>query len=195
MVAPDLPGHGLGGDPKSDCSVLACCQFLRPLIEEHRPALFIGHSLGGTVSVELVRQGIAVERLLLVCPAVAIPDPTKLFYNVFTQNPLEFAYSQNAWLRPLFSFSPRIQTANSTPPDVVRSAWSSLRDWQAPDWSSFKLPIRILTGQLDPIAPPSALEAIVKQLPDASLTVAPSSHQPMDQTPITFKKWLECSLS
>jgi pimeloyl-ACP methyl ester carboxylesterase len=195
VIAPDLPGHGLGANPKSDCSVLACCQFLKPLIEEHRPALLIGHSLGGTVVVELVRQGIAIERLLLVCPALAIPEPTKFFYNLFTSEPLNISHDQKTWLRPLFSISPRLVTANSTAPDVIRSAWFSLRDWQAPDWSNFKIPVRMLTGQLDHIAPPGALEAIIKQMPDASLMVAPSSHQPMDQTPVTFKKWLQCSLS
>jgi pimeloyl-ACP methyl ester carboxylesterase len=48
----------------------------------------------------------------------------------------------------------------------------------------------MITGQWDHIAPPHMLSPIVREMPDATLEVAPCRHLPMDSTPEQFERWL-----
>lgn len=190
VEAVDLPGHGEGAF--APCSVDDCTTYLEPLVIRLQPDILLGHSLGGTVAIQLAaRRLVPIRRLLLVCPALAIPWPTRLFYDWFVEQPLALLYAQRHWLSPLLAReSPRMATANRTDPEVIRQVWYSLRDWQAPVWQEIAVPTAFLTGQWDHIAPPCALEPVVHRLPEATLTVVSSRHLPMDDTPTAFEQWL-----
>jgi pimeloyl-ACP methyl ester carboxylesterase len=69
VIAPDLIGHGQSAKPKGDYSLGAYASGLRDLLIAlgHERATFVGHSLGGGVTMQLSYQfPELVERLVLV---------------------------------------------------------------------------------------------------------------------------------
>ncbi len=196
VLAIDLPGYGPNADASLDSSVTACCDALTALVTRHQPTTVLGHSLGANVAIELaLRQVTPIERLLLVCPAVAMPAPTRWFYDWFVEQPLEALYQSRQWLAPLLAPMPRLKTANNTDPRVIRRTWHSLRDWSQPDWGQLRVPTFIAGGRWDHIAPPAALEMLCRQIPSATLTLLPARHLPMDTAALAFGRWLQKSLA
>lgn len=69
VIAPDLMGHGQSDKPRSDYSLGAQASGLRDLLATlgHERATFVGHSLGGGISMQLSYQYPELcERLVLV---------------------------------------------------------------------------------------------------------------------------------
>jgi pimeloyl-ACP methyl ester carboxylesterase len=85
-VAVDLPGFG--NSPKSDkpASMEHYADLLANFIAQispNRPAVVVGHSMGGMISVTLaLRHRKLVERLILLCPTIS--GRLSLFINLFS---------------------------------------------------------------------------------------------------------------
>lgn len=73
MVLPDLPGHGLSGDDRSDIEAAAA-----ELADVVGPATYVGYSMGGRIALHaaLVPDS-PVERLVLIGATAGIDDPAE----------------------------------------------------------------------------------------------------------------------
>lgn len=84
-LAVDLPGFGESPKSSEPASMEAYADLLAGLIEQvspGRPAVLVGHSMGGMISLTLaLRHRHLVERLILLCPTIS--GHLSLFMNLF----------------------------------------------------------------------------------------------------------------
>ena len=143
---------------------------------------FCGLSLGGAVGMRLAL--VAPERLerLVLCSTsmrFATPD----FWDERAARVREGGVEAIAdtvvgrWFTPGFPDVPRYRAMLvSTPAEGYARACEAVRDWDARgSLGAVRAPTLVIAGAEDPSTPPADLEAIARELPDASLTVVPEA--------------------
>ena len=141
------------------------------------PATYIGHSLGGLLSVRLAaRHPETVDRLVLVAPA-GIPGRSAAGSVV----PLASALLHAG---PLFLPRLAVDTLRSGPANVLVAGARLLADDVRPDLTAVQAPTLLLWGDRDPLIPPDHAQEFLNALPDARLElIAGASHMPMLERP------------
>jgi pimeloyl-ACP methyl ester carboxylesterase len=207
VVAVDLPGHGASAKP--DWEWYTIDRFSR--VVEHvcealgvRRASLVGHSMGGTIALELAAQStLQVARLVLVNPVVSgqvsqIARPLR-----------------DHWMRPVVRVSRRLWPMASRiltrPPAPVRtrlpdhvlrnsedlaqttadSALGSIRAvlaWDVRDrLSSIRVPTLVMVGEHDRTVPPREGLAAAEGIAGARVWRFPGGHNPSDEDPSSFE--------
>jgi pimeloyl-ACP methyl ester carboxylesterase len=90
ILAVDLPGYGQSPPLKQPISMDAYADFLADFIrtQTDKPAILIGHSMGGMISLTMARRHPEiVERMVLLCPTVS--GHLSLYINLFV-SPVTF---------------------------------------------------------------------------------------------------------
>ena len=141
------------------------------------PAAYIGHSLGGLLSVRLAaRHPETVDRLVLVAPA-GIPGRTA----VGSVMPLASALLHAG---PFFLSRLAVDTLRSGPVNVLVAGARLLADDVRPDLTAVRVPTLLLWGDRDPLIPPDHAQEFLDALPDARLElISGASHVPMLERP------------
>lgn len=83
-VAVDLPGYGESPRPSEKITIEGYADILADLLRQitNRPAILIGHSMGGMISITLaLKYPDLVERMVLLCPTIS--GQLSLFINLF----------------------------------------------------------------------------------------------------------------
>ena len=141
------------------------------------PATYVGHSLGGLLSVRLAaRHPETVGRLVLVAPA-GVPGRSAVGSVV----PLA-----SALLRAGPFFLPRLayDTVRSGPLMVLVAGARLLADDVRPDLTAVSVPTLLVWGDRDPLIPPHQAREFLDALPDARLElIAGAAHVPMLERP------------
>lgn len=84
ILAVDLPGYGRSPRLPQHTTIAAYADLLADLIrsQTEQPAVLIGHSMGGMISLTIaLRHPDVVERLVLLCPTIT--GKLSLFINLF----------------------------------------------------------------------------------------------------------------
>ena len=140
-------------------------------------ATFVGHSLGGLLSIRLAaRHPQVVSRLVLVAPA-GIPG----YSAARSIRPLA-----SALLRSRPSFLPRLvlDTVRGGPLSVLVAGLRLLADDVRPDLGAVQVPTLLLWGDRDPLLPPDHAKEFLAALRDARLELVPgAAHVPMLERP------------
>jgi pimeloyl-ACP methyl ester carboxylesterase len=205
-IALDLPGHGASAKPgwewytieRFTRAVEMACAALGV-----RRASVVGHSMGGTIALELAAVSPQqVARLVLVNPVVS-GQVNQL------ARPL-----RDDWMRPVLRVSRRIWPVASRlltrPPAPVRarlpehivrnnedlaqttadSALGSIRavmNWDVRDrLGSIRAPTLVMVGVQDRTVPPREGQLAVEGIPGARLWRFPGGHTPSDEDPASF---------
>jgi len=214
-IALDLPGHGESGKP--DWTWYSIPRYtdlvvkLMEALELHRPAV-VGHSMGGTIGLELAsRHPNALECLIAVNPVV-----TGRVYS----RCLPFG---DEWVEPAVRVSRRVWPAASRllsrPPEALRrrtpdhvrrntedlgmttadSALGSMRAVLTWDLTSQLGGIRartlVIVGDQDRIVAPSEGGLAARTVPGARLTRLRAAHHPHDEVPDEFYPAIEAFLA
>jgi pimeloyl-ACP methyl ester carboxylesterase len=214
-VALDLPGHGSSGKPGWTWYTIphfadVVAAFLRA-IGLDRPAL-IGHSMGGTIALELAsRPTPDLASLVAVNPVVT--------GRVYSRS---IALRQG-WIEPAVRFSRRVWPAASRlltrPPEAFRrraadyvlrnsedfgmtSADSALGSMNAVlTWDlRLRLPLirtrtLVVVGTSDRIVSPAEGELAAREVPGATLLRMATGHHPNDESPQSFYPEIESFLA
>jgi pimeloyl-ACP methyl ester carboxylesterase len=141
------------------------------------PATYVGHSLGGLLSVRLAaRHPETVDRLVLVAPA-GVPGRSAVASVV----PLA-----SALLRAGPFFLPRLafDTVRTGPLNVLVAGARLLADDVRPYLTAVSVPTLLIWGDRDPLIPPDHAQEFLDALPDARLELIPgAAHVPMLERP------------
>jgi 3-oxoadipate enol-lactonase len=212
----DMPGHGesrLGQADQIERIATLVADFCADL--GLTAIILVGHSMGGSVAVEVtLRYPHLVRRLALIDAAVdayRMPTYTRLYllpaigWPVFriTQaigrafHPIGQRIPHDhggGWIRPWVRRASYLATFD---PEglyrILRSLFATRADERL---QQIRVPTLVLTGQFDSLVPPSHARRLAQVIPGARYVVLPASiHNPMDERPGAFTRALRAFLS
>lgn len=212
-IALDLPGHGDSDKPPHDwytiprfaAAVAETCQALGLA----RPTL-VGHSMGGTVALELAAEGhLPLSGLVAVNPVVdGVRTPVRPWLERATGPVLGVL----RWMWPLaarwwsdgrrgpgaghtsYRRRQRADLLRTTPEAALGSALAVMRHDLFPKLSRIHVPTLILVGERDNTVHPWQGVAAARRIPGARLRWLPCGHHPMDELPQAFQAALRTFL-
>jgi pimeloyl-ACP methyl ester carboxylesterase len=212
----DMPGHGesrLGQADQIERIATLVADFCADL--GLTAIILVGHSMGGSVAVEVtLRYPHLVRRLALVDAAVdayRMPTYTRLYLLPAIGWPV-FRITQaigrafrpigqriphdhgGGWIRPWVRRASHLATFD---PEglyrILRSLFATRADERL---QQIRVPTLVLTGQFDSLVPPSHARRLAQVIPGARYVVLPASiHNPMDERPGAFTRALRAFLS
>ncbi|MBO9319847.1 MAG: alpha/beta hydrolase [Chloroflexus sp.] len=212
----DMPGHGesrIGQADQIERIATLVADFCTDL--GLTSIILVGHSMGGSVAVELtLHYPHLVQRLALIDAAVdayRMPAYTRLYLLPAIGWPV-FRITQaigrafrpigqriphdhgGGWIRPWVRRASYLATFD---PEglyrILRSLFATRADERL---QQIRVPTLVLTGQFDSLVPPSHARRLAQVIPGARYVVLPASiHNPMDERPGAFTRALRAFLS
>ncbi len=212
----DMPGHGesrIGRADQIERIARLVADFCADL--GLTSIILVGHSMGGSVAVELtLHYPHLVQRLALIDAAVdayRMPAYTRLYLLPAIGWPV-FRITQaigrafrpigqriphdhgGGWIRPWVRRASYLATFD---PEglyrILRSLFATRADERL---QQIRVPTLVLTGQFDSLVPPSHARRLAQVIPGARYVVLPASiHNPMDEQPGAFTRALRAFLS
>ncbi len=212
----DMPGHGesrIGRADQIERIATLVADFCADL--GLTSIILVGHSMGGSVAVELtLHYPHLVQRLALIDAAVdayRMPAYTRLYLLPAIGWPV-FRITQaigrafrpigqriphdhgGGWIRPWVRRASYLATFD---PEglyrILRSLFATRADERL---QQIRVPTLVLTGQFDSLVPPSHTRRLAQDIPGARYVVLPASiHNPMDEQPGAFTRALRAFLS
>jgi len=190
---PDLRGHGSSHEPEELTDLEVHLQDVLETLKEldiSFPAIFIGHSLGATISLslaetrpELVKQIFAVGMPAKVLPAVA------LAFRLFMSSPYEKLRGTDFHKSLPWRQRMMIDTHRHSLGQIVDN-FSDL-DFISNRVLDIKCPVHFAVGRWDPVAPHYYVAKLHEAMPGSTLQVFEwGGHNFMDQYPEQFGDWL-----
>lgn len=207
----DMPGHGesrIGRADRIEAIAELVAEFCRDL--GLTTITLVGHSMGGSVAVELtLRHPELVQRLALIDAAVdayRMPAYTRT-YLLPNAGWAAFRLSQavgrafrplgqriphehgGGWIRPWLRRASYLATFD---PEGLYRILRSLFATRADDrLQQIRVPVLVMTGQFDSLAPPAHARRLAAAIPGAQYVMIPASlHNPMDERPRAFTRAL-----
>ncbi len=207
----DMPGHGesqIGRADRIEAIAELVATFCYDL--DLTAITLVGHSMGGSVAVELtLRYPELVQRLALIDAAVdayRMPAYTRT-YLLPTVGWTTFRLTQaigrtfrplgrriphehgGGWIRPWLRRASYLATFD---PEGLYRILRSLFATRADDrLQQIRAPVLVMTGQFDSLAPPAHARRLAAAIPGAQYVMIPASlHNPMDERPRAFTREL-----
>jgi pimeloyl-ACP methyl ester carboxylesterase len=159
LVSVDRPGYGNSGYGNSVTSIEAQAAMIKPIIDSNKsckPAILVGHSLGGPVIARLAMDyPDKIGALIFLAPAID-PDNEKIYKISYPANWKVFR-----WMVP---------TVWKVTNDEKLSHVEELTK-MIPLWATITVPCTYIYGEKDMIVPPVNVEFAKKMLVNAPLNV------------------------
>lgn len=189
---PELRGHGLSEEPGHETDLSVHVEDVVETLQDEDiqfPAIFIGHSLGAIISVQIAGK---YPELLGQCLAVSlpikVPKMTSSAFDLF----LKRAYHglrNSKWKEKL----PVREQA------LLNTEWHSLNQILkhfgpldlSDKISNLSCPVHFAYGRFDVVAPYVYGKNVHRATPNSSLKIFEwSGHNPMDDRPHEFRRWM-----
>lgn len=225
-IAIDLPGYGQSPPGPERASMKGYADMLADLIRQvnpDRPAVLVGHSMGGMISITLaLHYPELVERLVLLCPTIS--GHLSLFMNLFVSPVVilerfsvaniisslfepQFVGITDRLMRPA-SFSERSGVSEEDyhrlRADARRPGQGRVRAecfWAMRDGdlrgklSQIKVPSLAIWGMEDNTVPLRDASILADEWPDADLRILPKvSHWPQFEAPDLTQRYIKAFL-
>lgn len=198
-IVPDLRGHGESHEPGDRTDLELHLQDISEtlnLFEMCYPAVFVGHSLGSIISLELAAlRPELVSKILAVSLPGKVPWITVSAFEAF----LKFPY-QTIRNTPIHrNLGWREQVLLDTNHHALKQILENFKNLdylaQLPE---VQCPVHFAVGRLDPVAPWQHVESMHKKLAGSSFKLIEwAGHNCMDSQPVEFNKWfkekMECT--
>jgi len=159
LVSVDRPGYGKSGMGKSVTSIEAQAAMIKPILDSNKsgkPAILVGHSLGGPVIARIAMDyPHQVGALIFLAPAID-PENEKIYAISYPANWKIFR-----WMVP---------TVWKVTNDEKLSHVEELQK-MLPLWASIHIPCTYMYGEKDGIVPPVNVEFAKRMLTNASLQI------------------------
>lgn len=208
LIAPDLPGHGYTASPRGRVRLPDVARDVAALAAElgARPRLLIGHSAGGAVALEMVRQGlVAPARVVILNGALEnFRGPAGWLFPMMARlmalNPLTGLFlsqrSSTAQVRGLIG-----ATGTELDPEAlalyarliarrthVDGTLAMMAQWTLDDLSwalpGIAVPVLFLHGAQDQAVAPAVADRAAAAMPDARVVRLPGvGHLAQEEAP------------
>lgn len=189
---PELRGHGESIEPGGLADIAAHIEDMLDTFESTEirfPAVFIGHSLGAIVSLELAeRQPDLFRQILAVGMPGKVPTAVAMAFKMLLSAPYEKLRGTAVHERLPWRERTLISTNRYSLEQIVEN-FSQLNyvDRQF----EIDCPVHFSVGRLDPVAPAHLVKKMHHALPTSTLRVFDwAGHNCMDEKPAEFNAWL-----
>lgn len=221
-MAVDLPGYGESPPLKERASMEAYADLLAELLKSvtDKPAILVGHSMGGMISLTLaLRHPELVERLVLICPTISgrlsllinsLVGPVVLLERSFlTRKLVEFFDWQmiqiSDWIIKPASLSERSDVSETEYAKIRADArrlgqgrvraqcyWAMRHgDLRGKLAEVDKIPMLTIWGMDDNTVPLRDASVIIDECPSVDLRVIPkASHWPQFEAPVLTRRYI-----
>jgi pimeloyl-ACP methyl ester carboxylesterase len=226
VVAVDLPGYGESPRMEDRTTIPAYADLLAKLLQEitDKPAILVGHSMGGMTSLTLaMRRPELVERLVLLCPTISgdlsmfinlfvspVTVAERFFLTDFLISRLEpyFVRITDNLMRPA-SFADRTEItedeyahlrADARRPGQGRVRAECYRAMRENDLrgkvGNIDKPALVIWGMEDNTVPLRDASVVAAEWPDADLRIIPNAgHWPQFETPELTRRYVRAFIS
>lgn len=193
VVAVDLPGFGVSQKPGGPYSLEAMHRRMAAFIAQwtEGPVVVVGHSMGGEIAASLAMTEARIVAAVLIAPAgygiSGLIDslPPGIAGLAGAATPLVIPVHDPQWLREpdsLAGYDPMLDTAyrHATRAVLEQFDFSALRE----RFRTLAKPVLVIWGRQDPTIPFETGEAILADLPCATLVpLDPALHRPHQSQP------------
>jgi pimeloyl-ACP methyl ester carboxylesterase len=189
---PELRGHGDSCEPGDTADIQAHLVDMLdtlPGLDIEFPAVFIGHSLGAIVSLEMAeKKPELVKQVLAVALPGRVPPPVTFAFKMLLSTPFEKLRGTAIHERLPWRERTLISTNRFSLEQIVENfAELNFLERQF----DVDCPVHFSVGRLDPVAPAHYVKKIHKALPASTLRVFEwAGHNCMDEKPEEFNRWL-----
>lgn len=190
-VAFDFPGHHRSGSLDSLGSVERMAQFTGALIDKLGlpPAVLLGHSMGGSVALELALARPQVVRALVLCACAAhYPESPELLerYRLITEGKARRHFDPSAYSKatPREVVAAGFADSFKTDPRAVYPNLLALRQWEVVDrLGQISAPALVVVGDDEDAYFSEQADLLTSRLPNArKVTIAKAGHMiPLEQ--------------
>jgi pimeloyl-ACP methyl ester carboxylesterase len=190
-IVPDMRGHGDSPDPGERTDLKAHINDVLETLEAYDidwPAIFVGHSLGSIISIELaaIRPDM-VSKILAVSLPGKVPEITVTAFKAFLGVPYR-AIKDTVIHRHLAWRERVLLDTNHYSLSQVLENFAELNYLKG--LPSVQCPVHFAVGRLDPVAPCKHVETMHRGLPGSTLQVIEwAGHNCMDSQPESFNRW------
>lgn len=161
LVSVDRPGFGGTDAGRAEPSLAAQAARIAPLLATlPRPAILVGHSLGGPVIARL-----------------AMDYPERVAGLVFLSSPADPEFEKLRWYNHLAAWrwvgrliSPELRTSNREILPLRAELEAML-----PLWASIRVPVQVLHGEQDGLVPVANADFLARVLPQAEVRRLPGA--------------------
>lgn len=190
-LVPDLRGHGESHEPEETTNLSVHINDVLETLEDYSinwPAIFIGHSLGSIISIELAaRHPEKVQSILAVALPGRVPKATVMAFKAFLSMPLK-NIKGSAFHKSLAWRERTLLETNQYSLEQIMHNFQDL-DYLG-KLPEVKCPVHFAVGRLDPVAPCQHVEIMHKSTPGSTLKIIEwAGHNCMDSQPIEFNRW------
>jgi 3-oxoadipate enol-lactonase len=200
VIVPDLRGHGRSAVPAGDYTLDELGADVLAVLDAvgATRAHVCGLSIGGLIAMWLaINAPGRVGRLVPVCTSARVGDPGVWTERIQQVRATGLEAIADAAMTRWFTDGFRRQhpdtvarhhaMVTSSARDGYAGCCAVLRDTDlAPDLAGIGADTLMISGRFDPVAPPSAGQAIVDRIPRARLTVLEAAHMPNVERPEEF---------
>lgn len=204
VIALDMPGYGDSALPDAMSSALMARQVAQTLCSlQARPAVLLGHSMGGMVAQELaVSDPQAVSALVLACTSPAFGKPGGDWQQQFLNDrlaPLDQGLGMPALARRLVAamMSPNstadaleraVNVMSRVPEATYRAALRAIVGFDRREsLAALTMPVLCLAAEDDRTAPPDVMQRMASRMPQAHYRcLAGTGHLANVEAPAAF---------
>lgn len=218
VLIPDLPGYGKTPELQKH-DVESYGKWLLEFIQsQHKPVVLMGHSFGTLVCASAIAQGANIEKLVLVAPISTKSEVQKDLANRIARIFYRITASLGAFGSMLQRSSLVVQlmsSAMATAKDkrlrrwihkqhhsyfsnyssdavVEQGFWSAARSSVSDFADKFRIPVLIIAGEIDPIAPLSGQHELCSKIENVKMEVIPNiGHLLHYEAPVQVAKLME----
>ena len=190
-LVPDLRGHGESAEPGEQNDLKShMTDILQTLADCNLtyPAVFVGHSLGSIISLELAAaKPEMVSKILAVSLPGKVPALTVSAFRLFMGFPYRaikgtFVHRSLGW-RERVLLDTNYHSLNQVVQNFADLDYVSALP-------PVMCPVHFAVGRLDPVAPAIHVETMHKKLPASTLEIIEwAGHNCMDSQPAAFNRW------
>lgn len=190
-IVPDLRGHGESPEPGEKTDLKLHLADILETLEDYQirwPAIFIGHSLGSIISIELAAiHPEMVKKILAVSLPGKVPAVTVSAFRVFLGLPYRAVkgtviHRSMAWRERVLLDTNHYSLSQVLDNFATLDYVTALPDIQCP--------VHFAVGRLDPVAPWYHVQTMHENLKNSTIQVIEwAGHNCMDSQPAAFNRW------